>query len=255
MFLLSLPTIVSISIASIMFSSFSVALYYLVHLCRPREISPETKKTADVVATRIGVIHAVVIGMMFTSVRMEYNEMIVAIESEASALTRLYNAIERQGGGELSDTKKQIIEYIRFVVEDQWPALREMKLRPSDHELFGREVLNRVRKDLDKIEYIPGNLNLKVLLDQVEDFRNQRLFDAKGKLLPIFWYIAIIGYLLTLLTLYLPPPTFRRCLLVSLYSIMVAVVLLGIFILTHPYSYAAGVKPDVFQWLLDASSG
>ena len=255
MFLLSLPTIVSISIASIMFSSFSVALYYLVHLCRPREISPETKKTADVVATRIGVIHAVVIGMMFTSVRMEYNEMIVAIESEASALTRLYNAIERQGGEELSDTKKQIIEYIRFVVEDQWPALREMKLRPSDHELFGREVLNRVRKDLDKIEYIPGNLNLKVLLDQVEDFRNQRLFDAKGKLLPIFWYIAIIGYLLTLLTLYLPPPTFRRCLLVCFYSIMVAVVLLGIFVLTHPYSYAAGVNPDVFQWLLDASSG
>jgi hypothetical protein len=57
-----------------MFSSFSVALYYVVHLCRPREIGPETKKTADVVATRIGVIHAVVIGMMFTSVRMEYSD-------------------------------------------------------------------------------------------------------------------------------------------------------------------------------------
>jgi hypothetical protein len=166
--------------------------------------------------------------------------------------------MERQGGEELSDTKKQIIEYIRyirFVVEDQWPALREVNLRPSDRELFGREVLNRVWKDLDKIEHIPGDLNLKGLLDQVEDFRNQRLFDAKGKLLPVFWYIAIIGYLLTLLTLYLPPPTFRRCLLVSLYSSMVAVVLLGIFILTHPYSYAAGVKPDVFPLLLDASSG
>ncbi len=31
--------------------------------------------------------------------------------------------------------------------------------------------------------------------------------------------------------------------------------LLGIFMLTHPYSYAAGVNPDVFQRLLDASSG
>jgi hypothetical protein len=103
--------------------------------------------------------------------------------------------MERQGGEELSDTKKQIIEYIRFVVEDQWPALREVNLRPSDRELFGREVLNRVWKDL------------------------------------------------------------KRCLLVSLYSSMVAVVLLGIFILTHPYSYAAGVKPDVFPLLLDASSG
>ncbi|MBW2245663.1 MAG: hypothetical protein JRF62_00395 [Deltaproteobacteria bacterium] len=118
----------------------------------------------------------------------------------------MYNALERQGDEELSDTKKQLIEYIRFVVEEQWPALRKVELRPSDHELFGRKVLNRVRKDLDKIEYIPGNLNLKGLLDQVEDFRNQRLFGAKGKLLPVFWYIAIIGYLFTLLTLYLPPP-------------------------------------------------
>ena len=255
MFLLSLPTIVSLLITIMVFSSFSVALYYLVHLCLTREISPETKKTADVVATRIGVMHAVVIGMMFTSVRMEYSEMIVAIESEASALTRLYSALERQGGEELSDTKKQIIEYIRFIVEEQWPALREVKLRPGDRELIGRGALNHLWKDLDKIEHIPGDLNLKVLLDQVEDFRIQRLFDAKGKMLPIFWYIAIIGYVLTLLTLYFPPPTLNRCLLVCFYSSMVAVVLLGIFILTHPYSYAAGVNPDVFQWLLDASSG
>lgn len=255
MFLLSLPTIVSISIASIVFSSFSVALYYLVHLGLTREISPETKKTADVVATRIGVIHAVVIGMMFTGVRMEYNDMIVAIESEASALTRLYNAMERQGGEELSDTKKQIMEYIRFVVEDQWPALREVKLRPGDREFFGRTALDRVWKNLNKIEHKPGDLNLKELLDQVEDYRIQRLFDAKGKLLPVFWYIALIGYVLTLLTLYFPPPTLNRCLLVCFYSSMVAVVLLGIFVLTHPYSYAAGVNPDVFQRLLDASSG
>jgi hypothetical protein len=255
MFLLSLPLFASIAIAIIGSSLFSVVLYHLVHLCWGRGISPETKKTADVVARQIGVIHAVVIGMMFTSVRVEYNQMIVAIESEASALTRLYNAIERHGGEELGDTKKRIIEYIRFVVEDQWPALREVRLEPSDREILGREVLNRVWKDLDKIEYMPGDVNFKRLLDQVEDFRNQRLFDAKGKLLPVFWYIALIGYVLTLLTLYFPPPSFRRCILVSFYSSMVAVVLLGIFVLTHPYSYAAGVNPDVFQWLLSASSG
>jgi len=42
---------------------------------------------------------------------------------------------------------------------------------------------------------------------------------------------------------------------ISIASIVFSSFLLGIFILTHPYSYAAGVKPDVFQWLLDASSG
>ena len=31
--------------------------------------------------------------------------------------------MERQGGEELSVTREQLIEYIRFVVEEQWPGL------------------------------------------------------------------------------------------------------------------------------------
>lgn len=254
MFILSLPTAVGITIAILVFVSFSISLYFVVHRFWSSDISDDTRKCADTIATRIGVIHAVVIGMMFTSVRIEYNEMIVAIESEASALARLYGALERRGDAEFSRTREQLVEYIRFVVDEQWPALREMRLTPTTaQELSGRSTLDQVWRDLEKIEYKPGDLNLKTLLDQVEDYKIQRLFDTKGKLLPAFWLIALIGYLLTLLTLYLPPPSFKRCLLISFYSSMVGLVLVGIFILTHPYSSAAGVSPDVFQWMLDVT--
>ena len=80
-----------------------------------------------------------------------------------------------------------------------------------------------------------------------------RLFDTKGNLLPLFWYIAIFGYLATLVTLYTSPPSFRRCTLVSPYSSMVAIVLLGIYILSHPYSVAAGFEPSIFKLLLDSA--
>jgi hypothetical protein len=254
MLILSLPTVVSVVLAILSASSFSVALYYFVHRFWSSEISAETRRTADNVATRIGVIHAVVIGMMFTSVRIEYNEMIVAIESEASAITRLYHAMGRQGGDELKAARRLLIDYMHHVVDEQWPALRELRITPRDRELLGRPALDRVWQALKAHQQKPGDLHLKALLDQVEDYRIQRLFDATGKLLPIFWYIAIIGYLLTLTTLYLPPPTPKRCLLVSLYSSMVAIVLLGVFILTHPYSPAAGVSPEVFEFLIEGAS-
>jgi hypothetical protein len=253
MFFLSLPIIVSTAITLIVSTSFSVSLYFIVHRFWSSDVSEETRKTADMVATRIGVIHAVVIGMMFTSVRVEYNQMIVAVESEASALARLHVALERRGGEEFSHTRQQLTNYIQLVVEEQWPALRELRFVPGARELTGRDVLDTVWDDLSKIEHEPGDLNLKELLSQAEDYKIQRLFDAKGQLLPVFWYVAIIGYLFTLLTLYFPPPTLRRCILVSLYSGMVAVILLGIFILTHPYSPAAGVTPHVFEWLLEGS--
>jgi hypothetical protein len=35
---------------------------------------------------------------------------------------------------------------------------------------------------------------------------------------------------------------------------MVAVVLLGVFVLTHPYSSAAGISPDVFQLLIEGGA-
>ena len=253
MFILYLPSFVSVIIAIIAFSSFSVALYFVVHRFWSNDISDETKRTADSVATRMGVIYGVVLGMMFTSVRIEYTDMIVAIESEASALVRLYTEIDRRKDEELNGVQKQLVEYLRFVVEEQWPALRELKHNPENSDMYGRKALDQIWIALNNIEHQPGALNLKELLDQVENFRIQRLFDTKGNMIPIFWYIAFVGYILTLLVLYLPPPTLRRCILISLYSSMVAVVLLGIFILTHPYSPAAGVRPHVFEMLLEST--
>lgn len=255
MFVLYLPTIVSVTITVIVFSLSSIGLYFVVHRFWSNNISDETKRTAESVATRIGVIHGVVLGMMFSSVSIEYSNMIVAIESEASALVRLNTEIERLNDEKFNNVQTQLLKYIRFVVEEQWPALRELKHKPEDIDISGRKVLDQVWIELNNIQYQPGDLNLKVLLDQVDDYRIQRLFDTKGSMIPLFWYIAFTGYILTLLVLYLPPPTIRRCVLISIYSSMVAVVFLGIYILTHPYSPAAGVSPHIFEMLLEGSNG
>lgn len=248
--MLSLPIGVNIAIVIIVASLFAVSLYAAVHRFWSIDLTDDTKKTADNVATRIGVIHAVVLGMMFTNVRVEFNEMVVAVESEASALVRLYNALGHQGGEEIKTARNQLREYVIFIANEQWPALRELRVPPTDRKLTGRVSLDRVWEELYKLKPTPDVLHLKELLDDVEDYRIQRLFDVKGKTLPVFWYIAILGYLFTLSTLSLPPPTLRRYILVSFYSSMVAAVLLGVYILTHPYSTAAGMSPDVFQLLI-----
>jgi hypothetical protein len=61
MFLLNLPTPVSVLIAIVLATAFSIALFYIVHPFWAREPSEDTKKTADM---RLGVVYAVVIGMV-----------------------------------------------------------------------------------------------------------------------------------------------------------------------------------------------
>jgi len=251
-FLLNLPTPACVALAIGVSTAFAVALYFVVHPFWARGLTEETRKTADLVATRLGVVYSIVIGMMFANVRIEHIQMVEAIESEASALTRLYSEIERQGGDEGTEIRNNLVEYIRFIVEEQWPALREARVQP-EKRIGGKSQLEPVWDYVVRTEQQTGDPNLRRLMDQVEHYKIMRLFDSRGNLLPLFWYIAGFGYLATLVTLYLSPPTLQRCLLVSLYSSMVAVVLIGIFILSHPYSPAAGVEPSVFKWLLQAS--
>jgi len=255
-FLLNLPTSVAVILTVIVATAISIVLYYLIHPFWSQELSEETKKTSEVVAMRVGVVYAVVIGMMFANVRIEHFQMIEAIESEASALIRLYQAVEKDGSEETDVIRRDMVDYIKFIVDEQWPALREARAFPGkDGFSGGGKKLKHIWDYVAKAEAETGNQNLRRLLDQVEHYHILRVFDKKGNLLPLFWYIAFFGYFATLFTLYVYPPNLRRCTLVSLYSSMVAIVLLGIFILTHPYSVAAGVEPSIFKWLLEMSAG
>jgi len=62
--------------------------------------------------------------------------------------------------------------------------------------LKGRELLDRVWTSVQQFGG-EGRQNLTRLLDEVEHSRNLRVFDTIGTILPLFWYAAIIGYLLT----------------------------------------------------------
>ena len=64
MFLLNLSTPVAVLLAIVLATAFSIALFYIVHPFWAREPSEDTKKTADIVAMRLGVVYAVVIGMV-----------------------------------------------------------------------------------------------------------------------------------------------------------------------------------------------
>ena len=253
MSLLNLPIYANVLLAIVVSSAIAVVLHFVIHPLWAGDLTDETKKTADHVATRIGVIYAVVIGMMFANVRIEHVQMIQAIESEASALIRLYTAIERDEGKLGDEVRKSLIEYIRFIVEEQWPALRAARAQPGDRHLTGGHQLKPAWDYVLRAEQNTGNSHLRMLMDQVEHYRILRLFDIKGSLLPLFWYIAALGYIASLMPLCVYPPSARRSLLIAIYSSLVSVVLLGIFILSHPYSEAAGIDPVVYKSILESA--
>jgi hypothetical protein len=254
MFLINLPTSASLFITIIAASVLSTALYYVLHPFWAKELSDETKNTADVVAMRAGVVYAVVIGMMFSNVRIEHFQMIKTMRAEATAISHLYRSIERQGGKGTDVILEDLVEYTKFVVEQQWPALRADRASWEDQVIAGKMKISLIWSHFNKIEEKTGGPLFRKLLEQIEHYQILRLTDRRGNLPALFWYIAVFGYLATLATLYVAPPNFRRCVLVSLYSSIVAIVMLGIFVMSHPYSAAADIDPVIFQRLLEVTA-
>jgi hypothetical protein len=82
---------------------------------------------------------------------------------------------------------------------------------------------------------------------------DSRRYTFSRSLLPLFWYTALIGYVLTLAGLCIAPPSLGRCAVIALYGAMVGVVLFGILAMPQPYSPAAGVSAKILQCLLEAT--
>jgi len=249
MFIFSLPSYLGAFLAMLMFGLVPLALYPVLHRLWARGRRDGDPPIEDTVPVRIAVIHAVVIGMMFSNVTVEYTGMIGALESEASALIRLYNEMERRDVEHFQPAMESLKGYLRFVVVEQWPMLREGR---GIENLSGRVALDEVWTHVQQFEG-PGRQELARLLDEVEHSRNLRVFDTVGTFLPLFWYAALIGYALTITTLCVNPPTGQRRALLFFYGCMVGVVLYGILVMTQPYSSAAGVSPRVFERLLEVT--
>jgi hypothetical protein len=256
--LLFQPLWSSVAITLVLATAMSALLYCAIHPFWARHADEDTRKLAEMVSTRTGVVYGVVVGMMFTYVRVEHTQMMLAVESEASAVVRLHNILERSSDPRWDEAKEDLVDYVHFVVDTQWPALRSLRALPAtgSRDLVGTDALSNFWRQLAEIggeSPSPDHIRIRELLEEIEVFRLERLFDLNGALLPLFWVIAFAGYFLTVVTFFFPPPTMRRVLLVSLFSCTVGLVLLGVYVLTHPYSVAAGMEPTPFRALIDAA--
>ncbi len=101
MFIFSLPTFAGVTLTLALFSALSVALYFLIHPLWRKSANDDTRRLVEAVTTRVGIMHGIVLGMMFANITAEHVNMTHALEKEAAALIRLHNAMERQNDARL----------------------------------------------------------------------------------------------------------------------------------------------------------
>jgi hypothetical protein len=226
-----------------------VMTHWAIYTLVGKEASEETKNAASWASRRIGVVLALVLSLVFSDVRSEYNELQETIDNEALAIEQLYrllDGIDLPGAGAVQDN---LATYTKLVVEEEWPSMRAgQPLEQADR------LVDEIYRQVMQLGAATDNSGLaSALLNDINDLENargQRSFDIEEPISPMFWLIAIVGFVLTSVSFFPTKPGILRSTFLGMFAGMNGLVFFAILSFTNPFDGAFQVQPDALNAVL-----
>lgn len=234
-------------IASLIFILGTGILALTVHLFfrrrRPKEFTPFVNQ----ICLRIGTIHALLVAFVFGVLTTELFKLQNASDSEAISAANIYFTLIDNPSEEAVKLRNLIPIYLQTVIKKDW-----IELSKTPNDLPAWNIITQMQKitlSWNTVTVSEEMLRRYVFenLNTIAESRNIRIIERQAPNLPlIFWVIAIMGYILTILPLFSIELDKRRFLLICCYAIIIGTIFYGIVLLDKPFLSRA-VKPNSFE--------
>ena len=197
-----------------------------------------------------GVLFGILLGLIAAGAFEDRQEVDQSITSEATAVFALFHTVSSYPPSESTELEAAIGDYLKFVIETEWPALRKGVATPTiDGSIL--ELKQRL------ISFEPKTAGQEALhgegISQFFSFlelRNQRLYNATDGIPDIVWYLVILGALLNISILWLFEVRLSvQFVLGGILGLSLALEIALIAILDKPLRGDAGLSPEVFEHL------
>lgn len=251
---LSLPTFLMCVIAIAIGAGISIAALLVIRKKLNWESFKENHEVGGFLFNALGLIYAVLIAFVVYATWEEYDSAKVYCENEANVLQDLF--LDSEGLPESSQMaiKEKIVEYIRNVIEQDWPLLSVEQANPESRqtllELCGLYTnMDSLNTDKQKI-YFTESLNK---LNQITEFRRLRILSSQSHVPAVIWTVIIIGSLTSIgFSLFFGTRSLSvQASMTSLFAMTNAIVILMILALDHPFTGDIGITPEAFEQILE----
>ena len=210
-------------------------------------LSKVTTPFVHQMSLRIGTMHALVVALVFGVMTGELVKLQNTCDSEAVSAANIYYVLAGNPSEEAVKLRNLIPIYMETVIEKDWAKLSVMaydlpawKIIAQMQKIVMNWAVETISDDMLK-KYVFENLNT------MAENRNIRIIEKQTPNLPvIFWGIAIIGYILTIMPYFSVELDKRRFFLISCYAIIVGIIFYGIVVLDKPFLSRA-IKPSSFE--------
>lgn len=253
-YILNLPSFLMISLAIIVSALFSVASLYVLRKRLHWESFKENHEVGGFLFNALGLIYAVLIAFVVYATWEDYNSAREYTDNEADVLQSLYLNAEGLPEENQNEIKGEIIEYMKMVIEEDWPLLAKGEANEkSRHQL--RDIWNAYG-NIDSLVSEKEKIFFAESLDKlnsVTEYRRQRILSCQNHIPVVVWTVIIIGAMTSIgFSLFFGTRSFIiQATMTTLFTMTNIIVMLMILALDHPFTGDIKVSSDAFEQILN----
>jgi len=217
----------------------------------PQRLIRESHQVAATTMQILGTSYAVLLAFVVVVVWQNFQDAESRTVQEATALATLYRLAAALPEPEQQQARDTIAEYASVVVEQEWPAMADGGSVPEARVLISR--LWQIYTSLAATAQTnPAYAESLQHVADLEDQRELRLLDARSDLPLFLWVLLIVGAVLTVGCIYFLGVTSSALEVTMTASLagMIALILVLVYALDHPFRGDLSVSPDDYQAIL-----
>ena len=224
----------------------------LVQRLVPIALRRQHNDVAGFIYAVLGVVYAVLLGLMVVAVWEEWNTAAQTADEEASSLAEIFWLADRIPESEGHHIQELARSYARVVVNEEWQLMEQKKSSPRAWNL-----LDDIRTSLQNFD--PSTPEEQVLYEQgfermrdLAEARRDRLLEAEQGLPVILWVVLIAGGTIVVGFTYLfgLPSTVIHLLMVASLALIISLVLFTVAALNFPFKGDITIGPDAMEEVL-----
>jgi uncharacterized membrane protein YraQ (UPF0718 family) len=224
----------------------------LVQRLVPIAVRRQHNDVAGFIYAVVGVVYAVLLGLMVVAVWEEWNTALRTVDDEAGALAEIFWLADRMPESEGHHIQEQARSYARVVVNEEWPLMERERSSPRAWDL-----LDEIRASLQGFD--SSTPAQQVLYEQgfervrdLADARRDRLLEAKHGLPAILWVVLIIGGIVVVSFTYLfgLDSTLVHVFMVASLALIIALVLFTVAALNFAFKGDITISPEAMEQVL-----
>ncbi len=199
------------------------------------------------------VTYGLMVGFSAYLVADQYDAAQQTAENEARSMEEIYRLAEQFPEPKRSEVQGLAESYVRTVVEDGWPMMRQGRASARAGEI-GDELRRSV------MGFEPGTeaeqavyAQALTLVQEFDEYRTLRLLEVREGMPSILWVVLLVGGVFTVCFTYLfgmRTPHLHVVMVVAL-TVVLTLVLYTIRALEYPFDAIVQVTPEAFEMVLD----